>query len=205
MASSDHAERERAWDRFVTTFTPRLLQVARAVTRDHDASMDAYAYTLGQLREDGFRRLLAYQATGGCSFETWLTVVTRRLCFDYHRHKYGRARAEDPQALEEQRMRRRLADLVAAAVEPELASTYPDPAAVLERAEILEALDTALGQLAPRDRLLLRYRFDDDLSARKIMRLMEFPTVFHVYRRLNALLAQCRISLQKRGFQNGHA
>ena len=205
MASSDHAERERAWDRFVTTFTPRLLQVARAVACDHDAAMDAYTYTLGQLRENDCRRLLAYRVTGGCSFETWLTVVTRRLCLDHHRHKYGRARAEDPQALEEQRMRRRLADLVAAAVEPELAATHPDPAAVLERAEILEALDIALGQLAPRDRLLLRYRFDDDLSARKIMRLMEFPTVFHVYRRLNALLAQCRIALQKRGFRSGHA
>lgn len=205
MASSDHAERERAWDRFVTTFTPRLMQVARAVARDHDASMDAYAYTLGQLREDGFRRLRAYQATDGCSFKTWLTVVTRRLCLDYHRHKYGRPRTEEPQALEEQRMRRRLADLVAAAVEPELAATYPDPAAVLERAEILEALDAVLGQLAPRDQLLLRYRFDDDLSAREIARLMDFSTVFHVYRRLNALLAKCRIAFQERGFRNGDA
>jgi DNA-directed RNA polymerase specialized sigma24 family protein len=86
-------------------------------------------------------------------------------------------------------------------VQPELATANPGPAAALEQAEILEALEAALGELAPRDKLLLRYRFDDDLPAREIARLMRFATVFHVYRRVNAILAACRSALQKRGIR----
>ena len=197
--------RENAWARFVTTYTPLLLRIARAVTHDHDSAMDAYAFVLGQLREDDCRRLLSYKTTVGCSYQTWLAVVARRLCLDHIRIRYGRARTDDPRAKEAQRERRRLADLVAVAVEPELATTNPDPSATLEQAEILDALEATLGELAPRDKLLLRYRFDDDLSAREIARLMRFPSVFHVYRRVNALLASCKSALHMKGFRGSDA
>jgi len=205
MGSSVPAERENAWGRFVAAQTPLLLRVARAFTHDHDAAMDAYTFVLGQLREGDFRRLLSYEATAGCSFETWLAVVARRLCLDHSRGRYGRARTNDPQAQEAQRARRRLADLVAVAVEPQLATTNPDPVATLEQAEILNALEATLSELAPRDKLLLRYRFNDELSAREIARLMRFPSVFHVYRRVNALLASCRSALDKKGFRGSDA
>lgn len=204
MGSSISAEREGAWDRFVASCTPLLLRVARATAYDHDAAMDAYAFVLGQLREDDFRRLLAYRATTGCSFETWLAVVSRRLCLDHYRSKYGRSRSDDPHAKDAQRERRRLVDLVAVAVEPEVGTPNPDPAAALEQAEMLEALESVLGELAARDRLLLRYRFDDGLSARAIVRLMGFPTVFHVYRRVNVLLASCRSALHRKGFRESY-
>lgn len=205
MGSSIPAERERAWEQFVHTHTGLLLRVARAVTNDHDAAMDAYTFVLGQLREDDFRRLLAYHTTSGCSFTTWLAVVARRLCLDHYRSKYGRARTDDAQAKEAQRERKRLVDLVAGEVELDLAATTPDPAASLEQAEILAALDAALTALAPRDRLLLRYRFDDDLPAREIARLMDFPSAFHVYRHINALLASCKRVLLTKGFRGSDA
>ena len=201
MGSSVSAEREGAWDRFVASCTPLLLRVARATAYDHDAAMDAYAFVLGQLREDDFRRLRSYQATTSCSFETWLAVVTRRLCLDHYRSRYGRPRSDNPQAKEALCERRRLADLVAVAVEPELATASPDPAAALEQSEILNALEAALSELEPRDKLLLRYRFDDDLPAREIARLMRLPSVFHVYRRVTALLSACRSTLLKKGFR----
>ncbi len=201
LGSLVSAERDAAWGRFVTTYTPLLLRVARVVVHEHDAAMDAYTFVLGQLREDGFRRLLAYHATTGCSFATWLAVVARRLCLDHYRSKYGRPRAEGVQAQEAHRERRRLADLVAAEVDSEIASPHPDPATALEQGEVSGALEAALGELAPSDKLLLRYRFEDDLSAREIARLMRFPSVFHVYRRVNALLASCRIALYKKGFR----
>ena len=53
--------------------------------------------------------------------------------------------------------------------------------------------------LTPRDRLVLRYRFDDDLSAREIARLLKFRTQFHVYRRITAILASCRQALAAKG------
>src|SRR5438309_109170 len=53
--------------------------------------------------------------------------------------------------------------------------------------------------LAAADRLLLKLRFDDDLSAREIAGLVGLPTPFHVYRRLNALLGELRRVLRQRG------
>ncbi|HYV98511.1 MAG TPA: sigma-70 family RNA polymerase sigma factor [Gemmatimonadaceae bacterium] len=202
LSASTAAERESAWSRFVTSYTPLLLRVARTVMHDHDAAMDAYTFVLGQLREDDLRRLLAYRATADCSFSTWLAVVARRLCLDHYRQKYGRVRTDAPEARDAQRERRRLADLVAVEVEPQLAATNPDPAAALEQAEIINAVQAALSGLAPRDQLLLRYRFDDDLPAREIARLMRFRSVFHVYRRVNALLASCRTALAQKGIRS---
>lgn len=205
MASSVLGEREKAWDGFVSSKTALLLRVARAVTHDHDAAMDAYTFVLGQLREDGFKRLSSYKVTDGCTFDTWLSVVSRRLCLDHYRRKYGRARGDDVEALEAHRERRRLADLVSVEIEPELATDNPAPGAALDRAEILEALEATLGGLPPRDRLLLRYRFDDGLSAIRIMRVMKFRSIFHVYRRVNAILASCRSALHQRGFRSSDA
>jgi DNA-directed RNA polymerase specialized sigma subunit len=55
------------------------------------------------------------------------------------------------------------------------------------------------------DRLLLKLRFDDGLSAPEIARLLGFPTPFHVYRRLNALYARLRGGLRERGIEEGEA
>ena len=50
-----------------------------------------------------------------------------------------------------------------------------------------------------RPRLLLKLRFEDELPAREIATLMHLPTVFHAYRRLNALLASLRRTLEDAG------
>lgn len=202
LASSVPAERERAWDGFLASQTALLVRVARAVTHDHDAAMDAYAFVLERLRDHGFKRLAAYEVTDGCTFETWLAVIARRLCLDHHRHKYGRSRDDSAEAQEAQRARRSLVNLVSVAVETDLPTAEPEPGKSLESKEIHEALAAALAGLAPRDRLLLRYRFDDGLSALAITRVMKFRSVFHVYRRVNALLASCRDVLQGRGFRS---
>ena len=203
LDSTVPAERDRAWDAFVAEHSALLIRVARIMTLDHDAAMDAYTFILGQLRDGNCKRLAAYRPNDGCTFETWLAVVARRLCLDHHRHKYGRARGDDAKSQEAQRERRRLVDLVSVELDlqPELATSDPSPDAGLHKAEILEALRAVLGDLPPRDKLLLRYRFDDDLSAAHIMRVMKFRSVFHVYRRVNAIIALCRSALQRAGFK----
>jgi len=205
MSSATPADREAAWSRFVETYTPLLLRVARAVMHEYDVAMDGYTFVLGQLREGDFKRLLSYRTVTDCSFDTWLAVVARRLCLDHYRLRYGRPRTENPEAKEHHRDRKRLADLVAVAIEPDLATTEPSAAVAVEQQEILDALEAALDGLAPRDKLLLRYRFDDDLSAREIARVMRFPSVFHVYRRISVLLSTCRTALAQKGFRGGDA
>src|SRR5260370_32412986 len=81
------------------------------------------------MRETHCGRLHGYVAEGRSKFTTWLVVVARRLCLDFHRHRYGRPRDTTPDAAAEQAARRRLADLVAGAADPDqLAAPVADPA-----------------------------------------------------------------------------
>ena len=65
----------------------------------------------------------------------------------------------------------------------------PDPEVATYAAECREALHVAVSSLEPRDKLLLTLRFDKELAAHEIAEVMGFPTQFHVYRRLRAVLA----------------
>ncbi len=72
----------------------------------------------------------------------------------------------------------------------------------IRETELLSGLDYALATLAPRDRLLIRLRFEDDLPAHEIARLTGFPTPHHVYRRINVVLAELREVLRARGIES---
>jgi RNA polymerase sigma factor (sigma-70 family) len=197
----DPAAREAAWQAFLETYGRLLLHTARSVGRDYDAAMDAYAYLLEQLRADDFRRLRAYLPTDRSKFTTWLVVVARNLCVDHLRQRYGRADEAGGDAVESRAARRRLADLLAAELDVDALSdaTALDPESRIQADDLTRAVAGAVAELAPRDRLLLTLRFEDDLPAREIGRILRFPTPFHVYRRLNFLLAQLRSSLRRRG------
>lgn len=69
----------------------------------------------------------------------------------------------------------------------------------LERAETRQALEAALANRAPEELLLLTLRFEEELTAKEIARLLHFPTPFHVYRGLNRVLAELRRELERRG------
>jgi RNA polymerase sigma factor (sigma-70 family) len=199
----DRASREEAWTRFVRTHTRLLLHVARSLNHDYDTAMDAYAFILEQLRRDDFTRLSAYVANSRCKFSTWLVVVSRRLCLDHLRQRYGRARdpAESAYHGEPRAARRRLMDLLGESIDPDRIAqpSSADPESELEARDLNEALASALSALHARDRLLLKLRFEDGLSAREIAEVMDLATPFHVYRRLNALLASLRRWLLRRG------
>ena len=198
LGATDSATREAAWAAFLKVHSRLLLHTARSLGRDYDAAMDAYTYLLDQFRRDDFHRLRAYSPDGRSKFTTWLVVVARRLCLDFHRQRYGRVRDPDAERAEQRATRRRLSDLVAEQVDP---ATLSDPAAPNPEADLLarerrQALTVALEKLDARDRLLVRLRFDDDLSAREIAEVMGFLTPFHVYRRLNALIETLRRALR---------
>lgn len=194
LSAPDAAARSQAWEQLITQHSRLVLHVARSLGGGHDRVMDRYAYILEHLQEDDCRRLRAFRPDGPARFSTWLAVVARRLCYDHHRELFGRQRGE-PDV--EDRQRRALGDLTRLDGEQTLAAL---PAAVnleseLESAEQLAALAAAVEGLEPPDRLLLQLRFSDELSALEISRIVGAPTPFHVYRRINRILAVLRARL----------
>jgi len=81
-----------AWVEFLESYGPVLYQTARAYTSNQDAATDCYVYICDELARNGFRRLLKFSPNGRASFTTWLRVVARNLCFDWHRSRSGRHR-----------------------------------------------------------------------------------------------------------------
>lgn len=196
---------DEAWSAFTREYTALLLHVARSTSRGRDEAMDAYAYLLERLSEDGCRRLRAYALDPRSKFTTWLVVVTRRICIDHHRIKYGRIR-DSRSARERERLdsRRRLEDLAERVQDAEDVadenSVQPDRE--VEVAELSGELTSALSSLPSADRLLIKLRFEDGLSAAEIAQVLRYPSQFHVYRRINSILASLRTSLRSRGFES---
>jgi RNA polymerase sigma factor (sigma-70 family) len=207
LESDDGDARDSAWRSLIAQHSRLLMHVARSVATEHDGAMDAYASVLEQLRYDDYRALRNFSSAGTGTFTTWLTVVARRMCVDFYRSRYGRLRAQEsnrPSAEARRDARRRLADLTAAGIDvtPLLKSDDAGPEEQLRETELLTILQSVMVDLKPADRLLLKLRFEDGLTAQEIASALEWPTQFHVFRRLNALYAQLRERLRLRGVEN---
>lgn len=201
LEAADPASREQAWDDFVAAYSRLLLHTARSVAHDHDAAMDAYTQVLEGLRADECRRLRAYQTVAHAKFTTWLVVVVRRLCLDHRRRRYGRTESANPDA---GAARRRLAELVGEDLDAaQIPAAAAGPVAALEERERDRLLESCREKLDPRDRLLLKLRFEDEQPVRAIAELMGYRTVFHVYRRMEAVLGVLRACLRQGGV-TGH-
>ena len=202
LLAAPAAARDRAWAEFLETHSRLLLYVARSFGGDHDAAMDRYTVLLDQLQRDDFRRLRTFAADGRSEFTTWLVVVAQRICLDQRRALYGRARgAADPAQASERAARRRLADLAGVDID---ALEIEDPNAsrgddALVRQEATDAVNAALAELPPHDRLLLQLRYADDVPVAEIASIVGYPSRFQVYRRLDQALASLRAALAARG------
>lgn len=202
LTATDSSSREAAWEDLIERHTRLLLAIARSFEGGHDETMERYTYILEKLREDGFRRIRSFDENSGARFSTWLTVTARRLCLDHLRGRYGRLRSRtDPDADSLRSIRRALADCLRPDIDIDL---IPDEASlsVVTAAFISErdkALSAALLKLQPRERLLIALRFQDDLSALRIARILHAPTPFHIYRQLKTVLDKLRSYLIARG------
>ena len=81
-----------AWLDFLDLCGPVLYHVALIQTHREDAAADCYIYVCEKLADNDFKRLLKFDPGGDASFTTWLRVVARNLCFDWHRTRFGRHR-----------------------------------------------------------------------------------------------------------------
>jgi len=204
LLDSTTSDRDAAWESFLAVHYRLLLHVARSFATEHDAAMDAFAWMLDRLRADDCHRLRAFSPDRRTQFSTWLVVVARRLCLDWYRAKYGRDRSSITSANADDRgMRRRLVDLVGEDIDTaDLAQpTEGGQEADLRSAELTEVLQTALAELDPSDRLLLKLRFEDQLSGSDIAGFMHMPSPFHVYRRITGVLDALRRALRARGVE----
>jgi RNA polymerase sigma factor (sigma-70 family) len=199
-AARQRAQREEAWAAFLAEHSDLVVRVCRSVMRDADAAMDAYAFVIESLRENEYARLRDYVPAPGVRFETWLVVVCRRLALDHYRRRFGRPRSTDPARRVEHLARRNLLQSVASQIDPDLIPDVGgDPAERMRREQLLGLLRKAVADLAPADRLLLTLRFVDERPIRDVARALGFSTVFHVYRRLRAVLGQLRAALERSG------
>ena len=207
LEASGPSEEEQAWDSFVRQHSRLLLGACRDSGRTYDQMMDRYAYVLEQLRAGDYRRLRVFSSDGRTRFSTWLVVVARRLCIDYHRKRYGRSRGSDakPQFIDSLLMRRRLADLIVADVDHTKLPDHsaPDPESALAASEIGDALGRAVAKLSAQDRLLLAFRFEHVATSRDVSDVMGFPSRFHAYRKLKKTLTTLRRSLEEEGYGEG--
>jgi RNA polymerase sigma factor, sigma-70 family len=81
-----------AWVEFLNGYSAVLYQTARNCTSTDDDAADCFVSICEQLAHNQFRRLLKFNPAGSASFVTWLRVVARNLCFDWHRKQSGRLR-----------------------------------------------------------------------------------------------------------------
>lgn len=191
------------WKRFVDEFGFLLLHVSRSVSTNRDDTMDGFARILEELAGGNFRRLRGYAAQPSSSFQSWLVVVARRICVDMHRTRYGRIRGRHKGTEAARKARRQLEDLVAAEVDLNTiaAVSTDEPHARIAQGELDCILERALEKLEPEDRLLLKLRFTDGRSALEIARAMRIPSQFQVYRRINAVLSELRLTLRAMGVE----
>lgn len=193
-------DRAIKWAAFLEHCSPALLHAARAMGGGHDLVMDRYTFIIDALERDDFRRLRCYLTEGRGALTTWLLVVARRLCFDHHRHRYGRAQANGDAAVARRSARRQLTDLLGSELGlAKLEGSDARPDEQVQRAERDSALTEALRRLDPADRLLLRLRFAEDLSAGEIARVLDRSSPFVIYRRIDKLLVSLRAELMEKG------
>jgi RNA polymerase sigma factor (sigma-70 family) len=201
LEASPGPEAENTWTAFLTVYSALLLRVASTFGPDYDSTLDRYAYMLDELRRNDCRRLRAFAADGRSRFSTWLAVVARRLCLDQYRLRYGRLRGSPLNRASGQPTRvarRRLADLWSSSEDLALVAdpSLSDPGDQLDADRRRIILGRAVASLPPSDQLLLRLRFEEELSAREIARLIGLPTPFHVYRRLATVCARLRACME---------
>ena len=203
LSAGDPDERDRCWAAFLADFSALILHSARSLGGERDAIMDRYTFVLDALRIDDCRRLRSFLSDGRGKFTTWLVAVARRLCVDQIRQRYGRPQGAAPPD-DRWRERRHLVDLVAAEVDVGEITAGDDgaPDEAITRAELSGVLQAALQRLETSDRLLLRLRFEDGRSAPEIARLLGVPSPFHVYRRIDRLLAVLKAELTGAGIES---
>jgi len=133
----------------------------------------------------GWQRLGQFQ--GESSFGTWMTRVVINLCLDQLR-KQKRQRTESIEAMDEE----------SGGAERQMPVVTVNPTAGLERDELRQRIDRALGQLSYEHRTVLMLHEFEDMEYKEIARTMGcsigtvMSRLFYARRKLALLLADLK-------------
>jgi RNA polymerase sigma factor (sigma-70 family) len=177
-----------------------MLRISSSFAPGYDGTLDRYAFMLDELRRADFRRLRTFAADGRAQFSSWLAVVARRLCLDHHRRERGRSVRREPAGRPNKVARvarRELERLDGGFHDVALVPAQQlDPTETLDRRDRCAAVRRVVNRLSADDRLLLRLRFGQELTAREIAAVLGLTSPLHVYRRLDIIYRMVRSGLR---------
>jgi RNA polymerase sigma-70 factor (ECF subfamily) len=133
----------------------------------------------------GWQRLKQFQ--GESSFGTWLTRIVINLCLDQLR-KHKRQRTESIEAMDEE----------SGGVERQMPVVTTNPTAGLERGELRQRIDKALGQLSHEHRTALVLHEFEEMEYKEIAKTMGcsigtvMSRLFYARRKMAALLGDLK-------------
>jgi RNA polymerase sigma-70 factor (ECF subfamily) len=162
----------------------------------HRDKIYARAYTMMRNEEDaidlsqeawvkGWQRLKQFQ--GESSFGTWMTRIVINLCLDALR-KQKRQRTDSLEEINEE----------SGGVERQMPIVTVNPTAGLERSELRQRIDRALGQLSHEHRTVLVLHEFEEMEYKQIAKTMNcsigtvMSRLFYARRKLAALLADLK-------------
>ncbi len=170
-----------AFEELVARNRDKIYARAYSMMRNEDEALD--------LSQDawvkGWQRLRQFQ--GESSFGTWMTRIVINLCLDQLRRQ-KRQRAESIEAMDEE----------SGGVERQMPVVEVNPTAGLERGELRQRIDRALGQLSYEHRTVVVLHEFEQMEYKEIARTMGcsigtvMSRLFYARRKLAALLADLK-------------
>jgi RNA polymerase sigma-70 factor (ECF subfamily) len=170
----DMAAFEELVARYRDKMYARAFSMMRNETEALDLSQEAWV--------KAWQRLGQFQGESG--FGTWLTRIVINLCLDQIRRQ-KRQRAESIEEMDE----------ASGGVERHMPVVTPNPTAGLERAELRERIDWALGQLSHEHRTVLVLHEFEEMEYKEIAKTMScsigtvMSRLFYARRKMAALMA----------------
>ena len=167
-----------AFEHLVARHRDKIYARAFSMLRNEDEAVDLSQ----EAWVKGWQRLVQFQ--GEASFVTWMTRIVINLCLDQLR-KQKRHRTESIELMEEE----------SGGVERQMPVVQANPTAGLERAELRQRIDKALGQLSVEHRTVLILHEFEELEYKEIAKRMQcsigtvMSRLFYARRKMANLLA----------------
>src|SRR6516225_686611 len=170
-----------AFEELVARHRDKVYARAYSIMRNEEEALDLSQ----EAWVKGWQRLNQFQ--GESSFATWLTRIVINLCLDQLR-KHKRQRTESIEELNEE----------SGGVERQMPVVTVNPTAGLERGELRQRIDRALGQLSYEHRTVLVLHEFEELEYKQIAKVMGcsigtvMSRLFYARRKMAALLADLK-------------
>jgi RNA polymerase sigma-70 factor, ECF subfamily len=170
-----------AFEELVARHRDKIFARAYSMMRNEEEAVDLSQ----EAWVKGWQRLRQFQ--GESSFGTWMTRIVINLCLDQLR-KQKRQRTESIEAMDEE----------SGGVERQMPVVTANPTAGLERVELRQRIDRALGQLSYEHRTVLVLHEFEEMEYKAIARTMGcsigtvMSRLFYARRKLALLLADLK-------------